>query len=129
MTVIRHAPRGIRASAEDCENAGLVAAAETLRNLADEVEVSRPALEGAVEECERLRVFERAFAKVPQERQARIMDAVRADTADGGQYVAKEDAAQSCWVVGGCYEENRLRLIEGRALGAHEQLTLVEASE
>jgi hypothetical protein len=54
LTVIRHAPRGIRASAEDCENAGLVAAAETLRNLADEVEVSRPALEGAVAALENI---------------------------------------------------------------------------
>jgi hypothetical protein len=41
----------------------------------------------------------------------------------------EEDASQSRWVVGGCYEDNRLRLIEGRALGVHEQLTLVEASE
>jgi hypothetical protein len=34
-------------------------------------------------ECERLRVFERAFAKVPPEQQARIMAAVRADRAAG----------------------------------------------
>lgn len=47
----------------------------------------------------------------------------------GEQYAAKEDASQPRWVVGGCYEENRLRLISGRALGVHEQLTLVEASE
>jgi hypothetical protein len=49
--------------------------------------------------------------------------------AAGGQYAEKEGFVQPRWVVGGCYEENRLRLIEGRALGAHEQLTLVEARE
>lgn len=50
-----------------------------------EVETLTEQLRGAVSECERLRVFERAFAKVPQEQQARIMDAVRADAAAGGQ--------------------------------------------
>jgi hypothetical protein len=95
-----------------------------------ETERLREQLRGGVEALRELADSVRGDGS-EQDRALAIMRALtKADAITGGSRPASdEDAAQPRWVVGGCYEDNRLRLIEGRALGAHEQLTLVEASE
>jgi hypothetical protein len=40
--------------------------------------------------------------------------------------VAEDYINQSSWVIGGCYEDNRLRLIKGRVLDAYEDLVVVD---
>jgi thioredoxin-like negative regulator of GroEL len=63
-------------SREDRERAGAAAQVEVVRLRA---------------ENERLRTFERAFAKVPQEHQARILEAVRAEAAVDGSDAGRGD--------------------------------------
>jgi hypothetical protein len=101
------------------------------------VEVGRASqLAGAVEDRDRLAAWLSLIVSVAYEAEVRehaqrALTGESIPTDDGGSRPVndEEDTSQSRWVVGGCYEDNRLRLIEGRALGVHEQLTLVEASE
>jgi hypothetical protein len=88
-------------------------------------------LEGAVAEAERLRVFERAFAKVPQGQQARLMEAVERDgkpwtVADIDQLERERDDYKDRWETLGRVSK---RMIERQAEALREAVDLLDAAK
>jgi hypothetical protein len=84
-----------------------------------------------VAEAERLRVFERAFAKVPQEQQARLMEAVERDgkpwtVADIDQLERERDDYKDRWETLGRVSK---RMIERQAEALREAVDLLDAAK